>query len=65
MANIYVTGEVASNTFPTVNPVQPFFNGSNDILHCEARSNRQEILIYSTYFGSWGDDQAKAIAVGC
>ena len=60
--NIYIAGEVASNTYPTVNAVQPFFNGSNDIFVSKF-DPAGKTLIYSTYLGSWGDDQAKAIVV--
>ncbi len=60
--NIYVTGIVASNTFPTANAVQPFFNGSNDIFISKLDPSGKN-LIYSTYLGSYGDDQALAIAV--
>ena len=60
--NIYVTGTVASNTFPLENPAQSIFMGSNDIFITKLDPTGTR-LIYSTYFGSWGDDQAKAIAV--
>lgn len=60
--NIYVTGTTTSGSFPLQNPMQPWFNGSNEIFVSKFdRTGRT--LLYSTYIGSWGDDRALDLAV--
>ncbi|MBI3681670.1 MAG: SBBP repeat-containing protein [Acidobacteria bacterium] len=60
--NVYVAGTASSTTFPTVEAMQPFFAGSNDIFVSKFDSTGQR-LIFSTYIGSWGDDRALSIKV--
>ncbi len=61
--NIYVTGPTASNGFPTANPMQGIFQGSNDIFVAKFDPTGSTLL-FSTYIGSRGDDNARAIALG-
>jgi len=60
--NAYVTGYTASTNFPTLNPRQAVKSGGNDafVTKLNAAGNA---LVYSTYLGGSGDDQAKGIAV--
>ncbi len=60
--NIYLTGTTTSNHFPTKEPLQEFFQGSNEVFVTKLDPTGST-LIYSTYLGSWGDDKATAIAV--
>jgi Beta-propeller repeat len=63
--NAYVTGLTFSSDFPTSNPLQPNPGGNNDAgdvfvakLHPEGSA-----LVYSTYLGGSGYDEALAMAV--
>ena len=60
--NIYVTGYTASTNFPTLNPRQAVKSGGNDTFVTKLNAGG-DALVYSTYLGGSGDDQAKAIAV--
>jgi hypothetical protein len=60
---IYATGTVSSNLFPTSeSAMQTVFAGSNDIYVAKFDPTGKE-LIFSTYFGSYGDDRAVDLAV--
>lgn len=60
--NIYVAGFTDSSNFPLVNASQPNFGGAQDafVLKLDPTGTR---LIYSTYIGGSGQDNATAIAV--
>jgi hypothetical protein len=63
--NAYVTGETSSTDFPTANPFQPTKGGpsgySNGFVAKVAADG--SALLYSTYLGGSGGDQASSIAV--
>ena len=66
--NAYVTGWTQSTTFPTANPVQASFGGGNGDafvakLNFNASSAPPLALVYSTYLGGSGTDEANGIAV--
>src|SRR5262249_4788393 len=61
--NIYITGTVNSNYFPTANARQSAFTGSTDVFVTKLDPTGSTIL-YPTYIGTIGDDRAPAIAVG-
>jgi hypothetical protein len=58
----YVTGESYSTDFPAVNAFQPQNGGFNDAILLKLNP-AGTALIYSTYLGGLGSDQAWAIAV--
>ena len=58
----YVTGYTYSSTFPTKNPLQPNLAGDADIFVTKF-SPAGNTLVYSTYLGGSGLDQAFGIAV--
>ena len=61
--NIYVAGATTSSDFPTsVGVVQSSLNGSNDVFVTKLDPNGGA-LVYSTYLGGSGDDQATHIAI--
>ncbi len=60
--NAYVTGESYSINFPTANAFQPENGSFNDAILLKLNS-AGSALIYSTYIGGLGSDQAWAIAV--
>jgi hypothetical protein len=57
--NAYVTGFTTSADFPTMNPIQPAYNGSNDAFVTKLNPNGSA-LVYSTYLGGSGSDAATA-----
>ncbi len=58
----YVAGFTGSSDFPTANPLQASWSGGWDTF--VARLNAAgSALVYSTYLGGSGDDEANAIAV--
>jgi len=59
--NAYVTGETSSSSFPTLNPFQTD-QGDWDVFVTKLSSSGNS-LIYSTYLGGGGWDQAHHIAV--
>ncbi|HKO96282.1 MAG TPA: SBBP repeat-containing protein [Pyrinomonadaceae bacterium] len=61
-SNAYVTGYTASTNFPTLNPRQAVKSAGNDTFVTKLNAGGNA-LVYSTYLGGSGDDQAKAIAV--
>ena len=58
----YIAGYTASYDFPMQNPVQNLKSGSNDVFIAKLNSSGTG-LVYSTYLGGSGDDQANGIAV--
>ncbi len=59
----YITGSTTSTDFPTANPIQAT-NGGGDADLFVARLNANgSALVYSTYLGGRGDDEAQAIAI--
>ncbi len=57
----YITGFTNSTTFPVKNAIQKTLNSSFDVFITKFNSNG--LLVFSTYFGGSGSDQAYAIAV--
>jgi len=60
--NAYVTGQTASPNFPTKNALQPSNGGDVDAFVSKLNEDGTA-LVYSTYLGSSGFDQALGIAV--
>ena len=60
--NAYVAGLTASTDFPTVNRLQPVSVDSEDAFVLKLNSTGSA-LVYSTYFGGSGSDDAMGIAV--
>jgi hypothetical protein len=60
--NAYVTGFTGSTDFPTVNPIQATLGGSQNAFVAELNA-AGSALVYSTYLGGSGQDQATGIAV--
>jgi len=60
--NTYVAGYTLSNNFPTANPYQGSHRGNGDVFIAKLNPDSTG-LVYSTYFGGNGWDQASAIAV--
>jgi beta-propeller repeat-containing protein len=62
--NAYVTGETSSSTFPGVNgsSIQPANGGGGDTFVTKINPAGTAI-VYSTYYGSGGDDTGSGIAV--
>jgi len=58
----FVTGNTVSSNFPTANALQPTFKGYRDLFVSRLNASGSA-LIYSTYLGGSGDDQAGAIAI--
>jgi hypothetical protein len=60
--NAYVTGRTLSNNFPTANPFQAAFGGSEDAFVTKLDSTGSG-LVYSTYLGGTASDDSRSIAV--
>jgi hypothetical protein len=60
--NAYVTGLTASTDFPTVNPLQPVLGGLEDAFVVKLNPTGSA-LVYSTFLGGSGSDDATGIAV--
>lgn len=58
----YVTGRTFSSGFPTVNAYDSSYNGASDCFVTEFAADGQS-LIYSTFLGGPGDDEAMGVAV--
>jgi hypothetical protein len=58
----YVTGYTLSNDFPTVNPIQSTFSGSDDTFIAKLSPSGSS-LVYSTYLGGNGQDVGVGISV--
>ncbi len=61
--NAYVTGETFSTDFPTANPLQAILVGGLDAFVAKLNP-AGSALLFSTYLGGSGDDEALSIAVG-
>ncbi len=61
--NIYVTGSTTSTNFPVVGPYQQNFAGGFNDAFLAKVSSATNTLVYSTYLGGTGDDNASGIAV--
>jgi hypothetical protein len=60
--NAYVTGDTASNDFPTSNALQGAYGGNHDAFVAKLNLNGSA-LVYSTYLGGGNYDRAVGIAV--
>ena len=60
--NVYVAGYTSSFDFPTAASVQPALDGSYDAFIATLNTTGS-VLMFSTYYGGSGADQANAIAV--
>jgi hypothetical protein len=60
--NAYVTGLTTSTDFPTANPMQATYRGSQDAFVAKL-DGAGAALAYSTYLGGTGADQGSSIAV--
>jgi hypothetical protein len=60
--NAYVAGWTSSTNFPTMNPLQPANAGRSDAFVAQLNPTGSALL-YSTYLGGSGDDEAEHIAV--
>ncbi|MHA2301161.1 MAG: SBBP repeat-containing protein [Candidatus Thorarchaeota archaeon] len=60
--NIYLATDTHSSDFPTVNAIDPSYNGDYDVVVCKLNSSGDS-LIYSTYLGSSRRDLPESIAV--
>ncbi len=58
----WVSGTTSSTDFPTVNPVQAFLNGNGDAVLAKLNSAGTELL-FSTYLGGLGGEDARAVVV--
>jgi hypothetical protein len=61
--NAYVTGQVGSHNFPTVNPFQATFGGGILDAYVAKLNPEGTALVYSTYLGGNGEDQGLGIAL--
>ena len=59
--NAYITGQTASNAFPTLNPLQATGAGNTDAF--VTKLDASGVLVYSTYLGGSSADVANGIAV--
>ncbi|MHA2210608.1 MAG: SBBP repeat-containing protein, partial [Candidatus Thorarchaeota archaeon] len=60
--NVYLATDTHSSDFPTVNAIDPSYNGDYDVVVCKLNSSGDS-LIYSTYLGSSRRDLPESIAV--
>jgi len=60
---VHVSGRTTSSDFPTATPIQPALAGGTDAFVAKL-SPSGDALVYATYLGGGGDDNAEAIAVG-
>jgi len=63
LGNAYVAGMTSSPTFPTANPFQPANAGGDTDAFVAKLNSAGSGLVYSTYLGGLGGDQAQGIAV--
>ena len=61
--NAYVTGDTKSTTFPTMSPLQGSYGGGNTDTFVSKLNASGSALLYSTYFGSTGNEDGTGIAV--
>jgi hypothetical protein len=60
--NIYIAGSTTSRDFPLVHPTQRVAGGERDAFAAEIAADGSHI-VYSTYLGGSGSDEARGIAV--
>ena len=60
--NSYAVGYTTSTNFPTVNPLQANKSGGRDVFVTKLNSTGSAI-VYSTYWGGSGNEQANGVAV--
>lgn len=64
--NVYITGDTNSLDFPTINAIQPDFNGGGAVFNNDAfvtKLDRNGTILWSTYFGGSNDEFGTDIAV--
>ncbi|MGK7921690.1 MAG: SBBP repeat-containing protein [Trichodesmium sp.] len=64
--NVYITGDTNSVDFPTINAIQPDFNGGGVVFNNDAfvtKLDQNGNVIWSTYFGGSNDEFGIDIAV--
>jgi hypothetical protein len=59
----FITGTTSSSDFPTLNPYQATFQGGDWDIFVTKVSSSGNALIFSTYLGGGGDEEALAIAL--
>jgi hypothetical protein len=62
-ANVYVSGRTRSSDFPTMNPFQSNHGGDFDDVFVTKLNSTGSALIYSTYIGGQGNEEANGIVV--
>lgn len=62
MKNVVIVGRTDSSNFPTLNPLQSGLNGAVDAFITKINASGSA-LIYSTYFGGTGYDDARDLAI--
>ena len=62
LGNASVAGDTLSPDFPMVNPIQPIPGGRSDAFVATLNASGSALL-FSTYLGGTGDDQARGIAI--
>jgi hypothetical protein len=60
--NVYLSGQTTSTNFPTVNPIQSSYAGSQDAFVTKVNA-AGSALVYSTYLGGNAQDSGPGIAV--
>ncbi|MGC1607087.1 MAG: SBBP repeat-containing protein, partial [Candidatus Acidiferrum sp.] len=60
--NIYITGSTGSTDFPVFHPAQATTGGNGDAFIAKISSDGQHVL-YATYLGGSGNDEALGIAI--
>jgi hypothetical protein len=61
--NAYITGITRSNNYPTVNPIQASYGGGFEDSFVAELNPSGSALLFSTYLGGSGRDQASGIGV--
>ncbi|MGB3509697.1 MAG: SBBP repeat-containing protein [Microcoleaceae cyanobacterium] len=64
--NTYITGDTTSVDFPTLNAIQPDFNGGGVVFNNDAfvtKLDQNGTILWSTYFGGSNDEFGTDIAV--
>ncbi|MDJ0556689.1 MAG: SBBP repeat-containing protein [Microcoleaceae cyanobacterium MO_207.B10] len=64
--NVYITGDTTSVDFPTLNAIQPEFNGGGVVFNNDAfvtKLDQNGTVLWSTYFGGSNDEFGIDIAV--
>ena len=62
-ANVYVSGTTQSTDFPTENPLQSTHGGGTSDAFVSKLSSTGSVLLYSTYLGGNGADNAERLTV--